>query len=265
MNQSRFQGVSLLYARDDASGFAGHARGRRADVSREPVAPISTVAAKSERSSRPASPLTHAWIWRAIDTLASRHGLTPSGLARLAGLDPTAFNPSKRCTPEGRHRWPSTESISKLLEATATSLDEFASIDLNRAIDAAPANATNTAPGDPQEVAVVATVRDAVVVGWSARAGAEAKAGQCFGLSVADASLEPVYSRGHTLIVSTGEPVRPGDRVVVKPSAGSPLPRIFLARRANALTFAAFHPDQDEVTLEQSAVEWMARIVWARQ
>ena len=46
--------------------------------------------------------LTHDWIWNAIDALARHNELSSSGLARLAGLDPTAFNPSKRFTPEGR-------------------------------------------------------------------------------------------------------------------------------------------------------------------
>ena len=80
---------------------------------------------------RPAAPLTHEWIWLAIDALADRQGLSPSALARLAGLDPTTFNRSKRFTPEGRPRWPSTESLSKLLQATGTSLDEFASIEVD--------------------------------------------------------------------------------------------------------------------------------------
>ena len=80
---------------------------------------------------RPAPALTHDWIWQAIDALASRKDLSASGLARLAGLDATAFNPSKRFTPEGRPRWPSTESIAKILEVTGTTLDEFADI-MNR-------------------------------------------------------------------------------------------------------------------------------------
>ena len=54
--------------------------------------------------------LTHGKIWTAIDALARRYGLTPSGLARRAGLDATAFNPSKRTTTEGRPRWPTALS-----------------------------------------------------------------------------------------------------------------------------------------------------------
>jgi phage repressor protein C with HTH and peptisase S24 domain len=69
--------------------------------------------------------LTHGKIWTAIDALARRYGLTPSGLAKRAGLDATAFNPSKRTTTEGRLRWPTTESLSKVLSATGATLDEF--------------------------------------------------------------------------------------------------------------------------------------------
>src|SRR3954452_11491274 len=69
--------------------------------------------------------LTHDQIWGALDRLAARAGLSPSGLARRAGLDPTTFNKSKRVSSDGRLRWPSTESIAKVLEATGASLDEF--------------------------------------------------------------------------------------------------------------------------------------------
>ena len=69
--------------------------------------------------------LTHPQVWAAIDALAAAHGMSPSGLARRAGLDATTFNKSKRSSVGGRLRWPSTESISKVLEATGTSLEEF--------------------------------------------------------------------------------------------------------------------------------------------
>lgn len=69
--------------------------------------------------------LTHKQIWNAIDRLADRRGLTPSGLARAAGLDPTTFNRSKREGANGKLRWPSTESIAKVLEATGITMDVF--------------------------------------------------------------------------------------------------------------------------------------------
>src|ERR1700733_15068694 len=69
--------------------------------------------------------LTHAQIWTALDRLAERAGLSASGLAKKSGLDPTTFNKSKRITPDGRERWPSTESIAKALGATNSSIDSF--------------------------------------------------------------------------------------------------------------------------------------------
>jgi hypothetical protein len=47
--------------------------------------------------------LTHAQIWTALDRLAALAGLSPSGLAKKSGLDPTAFK-SKRMTPDARAR-----------------------------------------------------------------------------------------------------------------------------------------------------------------
>lgn len=69
--------------------------------------------------------LTHTRVWTAIDALARRYSLSPSGLAKRAGLDPTSFNKSKRITGEGRPRWPTTESIAKVLQATGASFEDL--------------------------------------------------------------------------------------------------------------------------------------------
>lgn len=68
---------------------------------------------------------THEQIWLAIDKLADGTGLSTSGLAKLAGLDPTSFNKSKRQSAEGKPRWPSTESLSKVLNVTNVTMVEF--------------------------------------------------------------------------------------------------------------------------------------------
>ncbi|HEY8288594.1 MAG TPA: helix-turn-helix transcriptional regulator, partial [Acetobacteraceae bacterium] len=72
--------------------------------------------------------MKHDEIWRALDTLAAENGLSASGLARRSGLDATTFNPSKRHMPDGRARWPSTESIAKVLHATGASLEAFTTL-----------------------------------------------------------------------------------------------------------------------------------------
>src|SRR5438477_4503041 len=80
--------------------------------------------------------LTHGQIWAALDQLAERSGLSPSGLARRSGLDPTTFNKSKRITANGRERWPSTESLAKALAATNTSIESFLHLIGNGALNA---------------------------------------------------------------------------------------------------------------------------------
>jgi len=68
---------------------------------------------------------THTQIWAGLDRLAAQKGYSPSGLAKAAGLDPTSFNKSKRLSPDGKPRWPSTESLAKVLNVTGSSMSDF--------------------------------------------------------------------------------------------------------------------------------------------
>ncbi|MFQ6778255.1 MAG: hypothetical protein ACLRFI_03085 [Alphaproteobacteria bacterium] len=69
--------------------------------------------------------MTHNDVWQAIEKFAMEHGMSCSGLAKSSGLDPTTFNKSKRWSKEGQPRWPSTNSISKILASTGSKLDDF--------------------------------------------------------------------------------------------------------------------------------------------
>jgi phage repressor protein C with HTH and peptisase S24 domain len=78
--------------------------------------------------------ITHGQVWTAIDALAALHGYSPSGLARAAGLDATAFNPSKRVNPDnGREHWPTLSSVAKVLAVTDTTFVAFAEMVEQRA------------------------------------------------------------------------------------------------------------------------------------
>ncbi len=222
--------------------------------------------------SKPVSTFTHEWIWRAIDTLASQRGLSPSALARLAGLDPTTFNRSKRFTSEGRPRWPSTESIAKVLEATDTQLDAFATLDMG---------APEPVKGDPEtealgNVPLVGEVRDAAIEGLAdsslitlqkrrqSRVAVNVKQSR-FAVAVADDSLEPAYSQGNTLIASIAEIARSGDRVVVQPLRGQAIPGLLVRSTRSIIELAAFRPGHGAVEMARADVRWIARIIWARQ
>ncbi|MGN0929217.1 MAG: hypothetical protein ACI4N3_01090 [Alphaproteobacteria bacterium] len=70
----------------------------------------------------------HYKIWRSIDKIAYINGMSVSSLAKKAGLDATAFNKSKRFYPTGKFRWPSTESICKVLRVMNINWQEFSKL-----------------------------------------------------------------------------------------------------------------------------------------
>ncbi|MBO5740337.1 MAG: hypothetical protein J6R52_04730 [Alphaproteobacteria bacterium] len=72
--------------------------------------------------------MQHKTLWNSIEQLAKLQGLTCSALAKRSGLDATTFNKSKRFSSDGTPRWPSCATIAKIIEATNTSLLEFAEI-----------------------------------------------------------------------------------------------------------------------------------------
>ena len=206
---------------------------------------------------------SHADIWRALDALARVHGLSASGLAKRAGLDPTSFNRSKRITPNGRPRWPTTESLAKVLECTGTSLEEFARLLTHRKL-----------------------VRTRIPLIGMARAGSDGyfdDAGfpvgggwdevevpgvadeNAYALRITGDSMEPVYRDGDIIVVAPNVMTRVGDRVVVRLKNGEVLAKELRRRTENEITLRSFNPDHDERVVPLQDVVWMARIVWASQ
>ncbi len=210
--------------------------------------------------------LTHAQIWSAIDRLAERHRLTASGLARRAGLDATTFNPSKRITSDGHQRWPSTESIAKIIEATSTSLDEFMALlhdaDLIPRPRAVPliglAQAGAGGFFDDGGHPVGSGWDEVPFPGVSNREGV-------YAVEITGDSMLPLYREGDIVIVSPLEPVRRGDRVVVKTTAGEVMAKTLQRRTLNNIELTSFNPDYPPRSLSTNEVEWIARIVWASQ
>ncbi|MDR1361421.1 MAG: hypothetical protein LBJ18_03950 [Rickettsiales bacterium] len=69
--------------------------------------------------------MTHQEIWQAIERFAAINNMSCSGLAKCSGLDATTFNRSKRWSSVGQQRWPSTQSIAKILSYTGSDIDAF--------------------------------------------------------------------------------------------------------------------------------------------
>jgi phage repressor protein C with HTH and peptisase S24 domain len=208
--------------------------------------------------------LTHAQIWTAIDRLAARAGLSASGLAKKAGLDPTTFNKSKRITPDGRARWPSTESVAKSLAATDTSVETFIAL-----ISEAARPITQAVPLIGFAEAGSRGYFDdggfPVGKGWDEIAFPSVNDEHAYALEISGNSMEPAYRKGDIIVVSPAAPTRRGDRVVVKTKDGEVMVKQLARKTAKTIELHSLNPDHAARTLAMSDVLWVARIVWASQ
>lgn len=210
-------------------------------------------------------PLTHPRLWKALDAAARREGLSPSGLARRAGLDATAFNPSKRFGPGDppRPRWPSTESLTRVLDVTGLSLAQFAEL----ADDAPPPRRSVPMLGLAQ--AGLDGFFDASGFptgdGWDAVELPAPKA-SLFSLTIQGDSMTPLYREGdHVLVDREGPQPRRGDRVVVCTIGGETVAKELLSLTARAATLGSINPAYPPRTLPRREIDWMARIQWVSQ
>ncbi|MFO1100109.1 MAG: helix-turn-helix transcriptional regulator [Xanthobacteraceae bacterium] len=208
--------------------------------------------------------LTHAQIWTALDRLAARSGLSASGLAKRAGLDPTTFNKSKRVTPDGRARWPSTESVAKSLAATGTTVEEFVKL-----ITDASGHAEQAVPLIGFAEAGAGGFFDdggfPVGKGWDEIPFPAVEDEHAYALEISGDSMQPAYRDGTVIIVSPAAPIRRGDRVVVRTRDGEVMAKELKRKTAKTLELKSLNSEHPDRTLSTEDVLWVARIVWASQ
>jgi phage repressor protein C with HTH and peptisase S24 domain len=205
--------------------------------------------------------MRHADIWKALDALAERHGLSASGLAKRAGLDPTAFNKSKRASADGTPRWLSTETLSKALDAVGTSLEDFAALAGGRQGQSAPllglAKAGNDGAFDDAGFPAGG--------GWEVVRFPGLETETVYALEITDDSMEPVYRRGDRIIVAPGQAVRRGDRVVARTKDGEVLAKVLGRQTERTVELLSLNPAHPARELPRGELTWMARILWASQ
>jgi phage repressor protein C with HTH and peptisase S24 domain len=209
---------------------------------------------------------SHKQVWAAIDTIAERYGFSASGLAKKSGLDPTSFNPSKRNGPDGRPRWPTTESIANLLEAAGATVEEFSDLLSGR----------KGQPPKRKQIPLLGLARAGkggyfddsgfpVGNGWEEIEVPGVTDNTAYALEITGDSMLPVYREGDRIIVSPGATVRKGDRVVVKTTDGQVMAKVMQRQTAKNVELASFNAAHDTKTLDMKDVDWMARIIWASQ
>jgi phage repressor protein C with HTH and peptisase S24 domain len=216
--------------------------------------------------------MKHDDIWRALDTLAAENGLSASGLARRAGLDPTTFNPSKRRMQDGRARWPSTESVAKVLDATGASLEAFTAL-----VSGARALASNgIARSVSRRIPLIGFTQAGsdgyfddggypVGGGWDEVTLPEIGDPNAYALEISGDSMEPVFRDGDMVIVSPAAPIRRGDRVVVRTLRGEVMTKQLSRRSARRIELRSLNPEHPNYSFDLTEVSWMHRIVWASQ
>ena len=218
--------------------------------------------------------MKHDDIWRALDTLAAENGLSASGLARRAGLDATTFNPSKRRMPDGRARWPSTESIAKVLDATGASLEAFtALVSGARALSSGSASAARSTTRRIPLIGLAQAGSDGyfddggypVGGGWDEVSLPEIADTNAYALEISGDSMEPVFRDGDMVIVSPAAPIRRSDRVVVRTLSGAVMAKLLARRSARRVELKSLNPEHPDHSFDLAEVAWIHRIVWVSQ
>jgi phage repressor protein C with HTH and peptisase S24 domain len=211
---------------------------------------------------------THDQVWHGIDRLARERGLSASGLARRAGLDPTTFNPSKRITKQSKPRWPSTESLAKILNATDTSLDAFVAMMADRPADAVPAISHRLrciAMDQADRPDVFDDSGFPLGQAWDEIDFPNLDDAHAYALEVHGDAFLPTYRDGDLLIVSPSAGVRRRDRVILKTKAGPILGGTLLRRMAQRIEIAPFARELETQILPVKEVAWQVRILWVSQ
>lgn len=205
--------------------------------------------------------LTHSQIWAALDALAEREGLSPSSLAKRAGLDPTTFNRSKRKNATGQLRWPSTESIAKVLAATDTSIDDF----LHLIVQGEPS--VRRIPFHSLDT----SLRDAfdrngrpVLQGWDQLPFPSPEERQVFALEVRGNEYLPTFRDGAIVIVAPEAETRRGDRVLVLDKEGQALLAVLGHQSAAQVNLSSLTGEPLPPRAGDS-LKAVYRIIWASQ
>ena len=203
--------------------------------------------------------LSHKRIWRAIDRIAKDAGLTPSGLAKKAGLDPTSFNKSKRIGSGGKLRWPSTESLYKLLKVLGKDLSYFSSL---------------VEPDSISEIKLIGSLQTNLKgfcecdenSEWESVTFPRTFNKDSVAIKINGYSLEPIYRNGDTLIISKKEAlISEDDRVVLKTTDNELIVKRFIEKDETNTSLRCLEKEGSTSKVPNEKIEWIGKIIWVSQ
>ena len=195
-------------------------------------------------------------VWDAVDKLARAHGLSPSGLAKKAGLDATTFNKSKRIRPDGKKRWPSLDSINKILDACNVTFEQFYSL-IDEGLTPEMMNAVPyinySRLGSEKETD-----------GWKRMHFPDASS-NLYAIDIDVSDFEPFFKNGSAIIVAKNSEIRKNDRIVVILKNGDILIKEFVHRTPSTLVLCDLADSRKEMNVNLVDIELINRILWAGQ
>ena len=202
-------------------------------------------------------------IWSAVDNLAKALSMTPSGLAKKSGLDSTTFNRSKRIRPDGKKRWPSLDSINKVLEYCNISFEEFYNYgdnyDGHSNIQTIPfARLSNNVIPSYQEDNAPDTTN------WESIAFT-IRTNSAYALEIDTNEYEPVYKKGSTVLLLKNSEIRHGDRIAVFFNDGSKVLAEFMHRKPQTIELLSLKKSENEISVKIDDIAYINRIVWVSQ
>lgn len=213
--------------------------------------------------------LNHQDIWAALDNLALKFSMSTSAMARQAGLDPTTFNKSKRQSADGKARWPSTESLAKVLNMLGVDFQDFAIITTK-------ASAKKFGQSMGVNVPLVdlsQAGRDGffniegqpIGDGWDAVRVPGVNDEHIFSVQISGDTMAPILRHGDRVLVAPDETIRRGDRILVKMRNGEILVRELNNINAKMADLGALNSGQPSRIVDLKDVMWISRIVWVSQ
>lgn len=202
-------------------------------------------------------------VWNAVDKLAKMQGLSASGLAKKAGLDATTFNKSKRIRPDGKKRWPSLDSINKIMEVSGITFEQFYSLlETDSALKFTPSvpfikfSQLGEAP--------LISNKELVTAEWNQVRFPDNKE-KLYAIDIDNDRFAPFYRNGTLLIVSKNSEIRRGDRILIMDKDGVVMVKEFIRRTASSLETTDINNNRRESSLTLSDILLVNRIVWASQ
>ncbi|MBS0987904.1 helix-turn-helix transcriptional regulator [Acetobacter okinawensis] len=207
-------------------------------------------------------------VWQVLDTLGRERGFTPSALARAAGLDATALNPSRRVVPGGGMRWPSLPTLLGILDVLQVPLAVFARHVAGEEVGHAP---LAEQAGKLRALSYSMLGQEGVFDQYGLPCGPvwewESSPGQWWSepgtyvVRVDTDAMEPVVRDGGSIVVAPALPPREGDRVLLHAPARTPVMGLLIEAGEAGQTICSFRGADMHVVPAQGDGAWLHRIV----